>query len=72
MGINVEAYRTPAIRGDVSGVAINCAIAISDIADCLEDINNQRHIDPAKIAKIRETATAIQKIFVELTAWTAE
>lgn len=70
MGINTDEFNSPAKKGDVSGLAISCAIAFGQIADCLEAINNKQEIDPVKIAKIREISLRTQEIFQELTAWT--
>lgn len=72
MGIDNNKFISPAIRGDVSGVAIHCAIAIDHIADCLVAIDSGRPIDPVSLQKIRSAAQSIQKIFEELTGWTKE
>lgn len=70
MGINEIVYRRPAVRGDVSGTAITASIALSAIADALEEVANGRPPSEAQIALIREQAVKLDKIFDDLTGYT--
>ncbi|MDT9012673.1 hypothetical protein RQP55_04415 [Novosphingobium sp. APW14] len=70
MGINEIIYRRPAVRGDVSGTAITTSIALNAIASALEAIANGQAPSAAQIAKIREQAVKLDKIFDDLTGYT--
>ncbi len=70
MGINGIIYQRPAVRGDVSGTAITASIALNAIASALEAIANGQPPSAAQIAKIREQAVKLDKIFDDLTGYT--
>lgn len=72
MGIDTEKFRAPAIRGDVSGVAISAVIALTRILNCLDAITNNRAIDPNDLAEARKATAELQKMFGDLIGWEAD
>jgi hypothetical protein len=68
MAIDSEKFLRPAIRGDVTGVAINASRALDSVADALQALKDGN--DPAShIAKIKEASRALEAIFDELAGW---
>lgn len=72
MGIDAEKFVLPAKRGDISGVAINCAIGFGEIARSLEAMGNGKPIDPNAVATLLTISSTLQQMFEELTGWTAD
>ena len=70
MPIDNEKFRSPATRGDVGGVALDCAIALDNIAQALDDLKNNRNPDQA-IVVIRDLAKSLDTRFETLTGWTS-
>lgn len=72
MGIDAEKFALSAKRGDVSGIAINCAIGFGHVASALEALGSGQPIDPNIISQLRVTSLTLQQLFEELTGWTAD
>jgi hypothetical protein len=71
MGIDRQKFRSPAIKGDVSGVAIECLTGFLAIANALSKLQRGEKA----IEEIRELQTSVKRLnglFEELTGWTEE
>ena len=83
MGINSELYNKPAIRGDITGVAINTAGALTAIAQALETVaggppkNAKEAAEYAQtiaghVSTIKEASQKLEAIFDRLSGWTPD
>ena len=69
MGIDREKFRSPADRGAVSGVAINCVIGFGAVIRALHEIKRGGDTTES-IKKLEETVKSLDELFAELTGWT--
>lgn len=71
MPIDQKLYRSPAIRGDISGVAIDLTMSLEAIASALEKISAGGNPDIGHdLEIIRKASKSVMGNFDRLVGWT--
>jgi hypothetical protein len=70
MAINPTTWKEPTTKGDVSGIAIKVALALSGVVGALEKLSHGDKDIQTEIETVETKAREIAKIFDEMTGWT--
>ena len=81
MGVNPQIYNSPAVKGDITGTAINTSIALTAIERALLILASPEPADPQEAAlraqklqdalsKIQRSADNLSEAFDTLAGWT--